>query len=142
MKFISKIHGEIEYNTEEIISFSKGIPGFEGLQKFVVKDIEDNEMFKVMHSLEKDDVAFILVSPFDVSGDYEIKIPEDVLRSLEIEKPEEVCLYNLVTLNSQVKNITANMKAPLVININSRKGEQVITNIEKYLIKHPLFKEV
>ena len=40
-----------------------------------------------------------------------------------------------------IDEITANLKAPVVINVNENLGEQVIIDKEKYKIKHPLVKE-
>ena len=49
-------------------------------------------------------------------------------------------LYSIVTLNSKAEEITANLKAPLVINIKNRKGEQYISDKEVYKIKEKVFK--
>ena len=50
-------------------------------------------------------------------------------------------VFNTVTLNSDPKKITTNLKAPIIINISNNLGEQIILDKEKYKIKHPLIKE-
>ncbi len=142
MELISKIHGKIEYSEKEVIRFKKGIPGFEGLTNFIIKEIEGNPIFKLMHSLDKTDIAFVIVSPFECDNKYEIKLNEETLNELNISESSDVVLYSIVTLHSEMKNITANLKAPLVVNVKKNLGEQIINNKDEYLVKHPIFKEV
>lgn len=138
MKFKTIYHGEIEYDEKEIITFNKGIPGFPSLSKYVVLNIKENPMFKVIHSIEDEKVGFIVVSPFLIKEDYEVKLTEELIKGLKIEKPEDTLVYNTVTVNTDCKKITTNLRAPLVINIKNNLGEQLILNNEEYKIKHTL----
>jgi len=142
MELMSKVHGKIKYSETEVITFSKGLPGFEGLSNFIIKEIQGNPLFKIIHSLDKTDVAFVIVSPFECVNQYEIKLSEETLSGLQISEPTDVVLYSIVTLHSEMKNITANLKAPLVVNLKKNLGEQIIINKEGYLVQHPIFKEV
>ncbi|MCM1988112.1 flagellar assembly protein FliW [Oceanirhabdus seepicola] len=142
MELISKVHGKIEYTENEVIRFGKGLLGFEGLNNFIIKEIEGNPIFKLMHSLDNMDVAFVIISTFECEKHYEIKLNEDTLSGLQIYEPSDVVLYSIVTLHSEMKNITANLRAPLAVNIKKNLGEQIIINKEEYLVKHPIFKGV
>lgn len=141
MNFNSLYHGNLEYTEKEIVTFNKCIPGFDGLTKFILVDIKDNEQFKLLHSLEDEALGFILTSPFNVVSHYEVNIPDDVIKNLAINKPEDVLIFNTVTLSTDIKKITTNLRAPLIININNNLGEQLILNNENYKVKHPLIKE-
>ncbi|MGL5152070.1 MAG: flagellar assembly protein FliW [Clostridium sp.] len=138
MEFVSKVHGKINYEENQKITFKKGIPGFKGLKEFALIDLKEYEPFKLLHSLEDDEVGLILTSPFQVEENYEVKLGDDVIKSLDITSPEEVMVLNSVTLNSKVENITVNMKGPFIINIKNLNGEQIILDCEKYKTKHPL----
>ena len=116
MKFISKIHGEIEYEEKDIINFKKGIPGFEEYKKYILTDLKECEPFKLLQSLDKDEVV-------------------------NIKSPEEVFIITTVTLNSDVKKITTNLQGPIVINISNNLGEQIVVDNSKYKVKEPLMKE-
>lgn len=137
MELISPVHGKINYEAKDIISFKKGIPGCEDYKTYVLKDIEESP-FKILQSLENKELAFIVISPFDVVCDYEIKLSDEVVKNTEIKSPEDVLLYSIVTVNSKVENITANLRAPLVLNIKENFGEQLIVDKDIYKIKHPL----
>lgn len=137
----TKYHGEREYKEEDIITFEKGLPGFPDLRQFIIFPVDDNELFSVLHSVEDPAVGFVVISPFNVIDDYEFVLPENKAEELKIKDINDVLIINTVTLHSDYKKITTNLQAPIVININSKLGEQIILNNDKYLIKHPLFKE-
>lgn len=141
MKLNTKYHDVLNYEEKDVIYFKKGIPGFENLKKFLVFPVEDNDIFSVFQSIEDADIGIIVISPFDVKKDYEVKLEEDLIKRLKIKNEEEVLIMNTVTLSSHMDKITVNLKAPIIINIKERFGEQIILDNENYKIKHPIFKE-
>ncbi|EPY2271675.1 flagellar assembly protein FliW [Clostridium sporogenes] len=141
MNLNTKYHGCIEYEEKDVIYFEKGIPGFEGLKKFIVFPVEDNEVFSVFHSIEKEDMGIIVTSPFNIEKDYEIQLEEEQIKNLKLQDEKDTLVLNTVTLNSDIDKITANLRAPIIINIKEKIGEQIIINSDKYSIKYPLFKE-
>ena len=140
MELITKYHGVREYSDEDIIVFKKGLPGFKELRNFIIFPLESNEVFSILHSIEATEVGLVLVSPFTLASDYEFKIPDTDIKELQIDKPEEVLVLTTVTLNSNIENMTTNLKAPIIINIKEKLGEQLILDNDKYKIKQPLFK--
>ncbi|WP_294181990.1 flagellar assembly protein FliW [uncultured Clostridium sp.] len=141
MELKTKYHGVRHYDEEDVITFKKGIPGLENLKKYIIFPAEENKLFYILQSVEDLSIGIVLVSPFNVMKDYEFKLDDDKVRELGINDSKDVLVLNTVTLSSKIENITANMKAPLVININKKIGEQIILDNENYLIKYPLFKE-
>ncbi|NFM18294.1 flagellar assembly protein FliW [Clostridium sporogenes] len=141
MDLNTKYHGYIEYEERDVIYFQKGIPGFEELKKFIVFPVEDNDVFSVFHSIEKEDIGIIVTSPFNIEKNYEIQLEEEQIKNLKLQDEKDTLVLNTVTLNSDIDKITANLRAPIVINIKEKIGEQIIINSDKYKVKHPLFKE-
>lgn len=141
MELISKVHGKIQYDETDIITFKKGIPGFDNLNKFVIVELEGYEPFKLFSSIEDEDVAMIVTSPYDFFEDYEITLKDEVVSNLGINNQSEVMIISTVTLNSDVKKITTNLQGPIVINTSNNLGEQIILDNSKYKVKTPLMKE-
>lgn len=141
MVFISKIHGEIEYESEDIITFKKEIPGFEGLSEFILVDLKDYEPFKLLQSLEDDEIGVIVTSPFEFEEEYEVNLSKEIISRLEIKEEKDVIIVTTITLNSDPTKITTNLKAPIIINKDNKFGEQIILDNLKYEIKQPLMKE-
>jgi len=141
MKFTSKFHGEIEYKEKDVISFGKGILGFEELKKFILVNLDEYEPFKLLHSIEDDEIGLIVTSPYNFFEDYEIKLSEETIRNLKIESPEEVFVVTTITLDSDIKKTTTNLQGPIIINISNKLGEQIIVDSAKYKVKEPLVRE-
>ena len=138
MKFISKVHGEIQYEENNIINFNKGIPGFNELKNFILLDLQGYEPFKLLQSLENDEISLIVTSPYEFFNEYEIKLSEETIKNLKIDSPEQVIILTTVTVNSDVKKITTNLQGPIVINTSNNFGEQIVLDNSKYKVKSPL----
>jgi len=142
MQLVTKHHGVREYSKEDVIVFKKGLPGFKELRNFIIFPLESNDVFSILLSIEATEVGLVLVSPFNIQADYEFNIPENYIKELQIDKPEQVLVLTTVTLNSNFENMTTNLKAPIVINVKDRLGEQLILDKDKYKIKQPLFNHI
>jgi|SRR5471030_662640 len=141
MVFNSKVHGEIKYEEKDIVMFDKGLLGFDELKKFFLVDLEEFKPFKLLHSLENEEVGMIVISPYDFFEDYEIELNELTIKDLKIKTPKETLIVTTVTLNSDAQKATTNLQGPIIINISTKLGEQIIVDNTKYKVKEPLVKE-
>ena len=140
MELKTKFHGMINYDKKDVITFKKGIPGFENLKKFILVPAEENSLFGILQSIEDTDIGIVVASPFDACKSYEFDIDDDKISELNIKDNKDILVVNTVTLDSNIENITINLKAPIVINTNDKIGEQLILDNVDYPIKYPLFK--
>lgn len=122
------------------VTFNKGIPGFEELKEYKLDKLESNQLFWELVSIEENNIGFISISPFEVDNKYEIDIPDSVAKELKIDKAESAMVLNILTVGSNLKNTTVNLKAPIIINIDNGLGKQIILEGEKYEIKRPLLR--
>ena len=120
------------------ILFEKGIPGFESYNYFNVNMIEGNERFYNIVSKEDSNIGFVSISPFDIKKDYEIDLDDEFVKELEIKAERDVLVLCLITLGKTLKDSTANLKAPIIINIKNNRGKQLILQDDKYKIKELL----
>ncbi len=141
MKFETKNNGIIDFNKEDVIVFKHGLPGFENLNRFVLMELDECFPFKILHSVEDENVGMVTISPFHVMSNYKIELSSSVLKELDIDNEEEVLVLSTVTLSSQISKITTNLKAPIIINLKNNLGYQIILDEDKYSIKHPFNKE-
>ena len=58
--------------------------------------------------------------------------------TLGIKDEKDVLVICLITLGKSLKDSTANLKAPIIINIKNNRGKQLILQDDKYKIKEPL----
>ncbi|WAM33055.1 flagellar assembly protein FliW [Caldicellulosiruptor morganii] len=137
----SRVFGELEVSEDSIIFFEDGIPAFENLKKFVIVK-EDESPFYWLQSVEDKDIAFVLINPFEIKPDYEFDIPDDIVKKLEIESSQDVAVFCIVVISEDVKQTRVNLKAPVIINVNRRKGMQYLLDDERYPIRYYLFENL
>ena len=121
------------------VKFNKGIPGFDNIKDFVIKELEGNNNFKIMEC-EESKISFVTTNPFDIYSDYEINLNDEIIKDLEIKNPEDVLVLAIITLGKTLDKSTMNLKAPIVINIKNNLGKQYILQDESYETKHPLIR--
>ncbi|HBG5719339.1 TPA: flagellar assembly protein FliW [Clostridioides difficile] len=122
------------------VTLKKGILGFENLKEYELLDIEDNDSLKEFNSTEEEGIGFVVVSPLEIINEYEIVLNQETIEKLEVKSPKDVVLFNIITLGQTFEESTVNMKAPIVINIKTNFGMQIILQDDKYSIRHPLLR--
>ena len=63
---------------------------------------------------------------------------DEFIKELDIKDEKDVLVICLITLGKSLKDSTANLKAPIIINIKNNRGKQLILQDDKYKIKEPL----
>jgi len=135
----TKYFGKMEYDQETIFTFEEGIPGFANLHQFIAISEKDS-VFTYLQSVEREDICFVMINPFTVFEDYDIEISEETISKLSINQVQDIMIYSILTIPENVNEITANLRAPIVLNLASKKGVQEIINNEKYTTKHKIVK--
>ncbi|MGO0063602.1 flagellar assembly protein FliW [Brevibacillus fluminis] len=135
MRIQTPLFGEIEIEEKQIVTFSHGIPGFEEETEYVFLPLDDSQ-FVIMQSV-RSALYFIVVNPFPIYVDYHFEIPRAELTQLQLESEKDVVVYNIVVLRDELEESTVNMQAPLIVNIRSMKGKQIVLN--QFQVKQPLF---
>ena len=70
--------------------------------------------------------------------EYNPVVEDELLAPLGGITPENMVVLLLATIPSDIKETSVNMKAPLIINSDNRKGMQIIVENDKYQIKHKI----
>lgn len=142
MQISTKAYGKVEINPDEIITFASGLIGFEDRRKFVLLGTSDaDEVLVWLQSLEDENLAFVVVQPRFIKPDYQPEIQVEEIRDLEAEDEKELLLLSIVTIPEDVSKMTANLKAPLVINAKKNTGKQIVLNDNRFQIKTPVLAE-
>lgn len=134
--------GTIEIVENDIITFSDGVPGFPDKYQFVILPYDQESPFVILQSATEDYLAFLMTDPFLFFNDYEFEIDQENMNNLEVKDEKDIAVYTMVTVPvGKVKEMTANLVAPIVININNKAGKQIVLEKSKYTTKHRLFED-
>ena len=130
--------GKLQVEEGEIISFPKGIPGFEDHTGFLIVATEQDEPFVYLQSVQDGDLAFILSDPFLFYPGYEFELPDAAAAELGVESPEQLSVRCIISLQGDLDKSTINLVAPVIINVEARLGKQVVLGQSPYTTRHPL----
>ena len=140
MNIYTKLFGEIEIDVNKVINFDEGIIGFsEYKQYMLIHDCEESES-KILwlQSIDEPELALPVMNPLAIVEDYNPTIEDELLKGIG-ELVEEPLVLTVLTVPQDITKMTANLKAPIVINANTLKGCQIIIEDDKYLLKHPIY---
>ncbi len=141
MIITTKLFGEIEVAENKIIFFSSGIVGFPELERFLLIHDAENEKSSIswLQSLDEPAFAMPVIDPLLLIEDYNPMVEHEMLEPLGDMKPEDMLVLATITVPSDLTKMTANFKAPIIINAGSNRACQLIIEDDRYEIKHPIY---
>lgn len=116
-----------------IINFEDGVPAFEEAKQFTLITNDDIKPFMYLKSLEVEELGFVCIDPFLINKEYLIKISAADLAKLQLKDPQNALVFCFVTVRPDPQENTANLLAPVIINLENRKAKQII--LENYPVK-------
>lgn len=138
----TKWFGEVEISDDKVITFEKGLMGFDEFKTYtVIYDSTGDERNGIMwlQSLEEVSMALPVIDPMFVREDYDPVVEDELLKAIGIEKDTEFLVLVTMTVPSDITQMTVNLKAPIVINAENLKACQVIADNEEYMVKYPVY---
>lgn len=133
--------GSIEYTKDEIITFEKGLFGFEKYKKYLLIEHPEPQLpYMWLQCIEDQTLYFIVTNPFYFVESYDFELPDSVVKRLEIREIDEVLPLTLVVIPDKVDETTINLQSPIIVNKKNKTAEQIILD-EKFPLKYKLFKE-
>jgi flagellar assembly factor FliW len=127
MKFKTPRWGEIEVSDDKVLSFATGLAGFPDCSRFIVMDHDRQTPLKWLQGIDRPELAFLIVEPEQILAKYEVEVPEQILKNLgwgDDIRPADVAVFVILTAGEDT--LTANLRAPIIVNIANRKAFQLI----------------
>lgn len=138
----TKLFGTIDLSEDKILTFDQGMIGFESLKKFaILYDLENEKKHSVswLQSLDEPQLAFPVIDPFFIKQDYNPEINDSDLVSLGEIKEEQLSVLVTLTVPKDMTQMACNLRAPIVINTETRKGAQIISETVEYPVKYYIY---
>ena len=145
MEIKSKTFSEQNIDSESIINFPDGIPGFEDQTKYQLFQQEDSKVVYLLQSMTNEDVAFSVAQPIHFNINYHFMLTDAEETTLGIESINDLLILLILHRDDGsetpgVPTIKGSLKSPLLINTKNRIGiqkalatvEQSITLTEKH----------
>jgi flagellar assembly factor FliW len=132
MKIDSPRFGCLEVETNKIIEFPKGLPGFETCTRFTLIEVEGpSQAMAILQSADDPEVAFAVTTPDVLGLRYEFVLTDEEEQLLKITNPEDVVVMLILRCTDEAGAVAksplqANLMAPLVFNAASMLGLQKV----------------
>ena len=140
MKLTGTRFGEIDYTENDIVHFSEGMIGFSQYQDYVVINTKEGSQFRWLQSISEPSLAFLLSTPTSFMDEYSPLISNQEASHLGLTSETEYLVLVTTTIpNGRPNDATANLAAPVIINLETRRAKQVILDDEAYTIRYPIF---
>lgn len=134
--------GQVDIKKEDILNFAEGLLGFSDLRQFVLLDDPSDEIFAWLQSCESGAIAFPLLEPEIFSETFVGALSKSDLEALKIKNVKEAHFFSIITIPEDPTQMTANMKAPVVINLKDKIARQCVLQDNNLAIREPIFKKL
>lgn len=132
--------GDLQYEKDDVLSFPEGIIGFWQLTEFVLLNPKADGQFRWLQSTQEPSLAFLLTDPTFYLEEYSKAVGDLDLAELGIDGNTPYMVMVTASIpKGDPQGMTINLAAPVVINVASRKGAQILLDNPAYTIKHRAF---
>jgi flagellar assembly factor FliW len=125
MKIQTQLFGAQDVRAEQILHFSAGIIGWEEDHQWILLGDLEQTALGWLQSLSTPAASLAVISPRRFFPDYRLRL--DALSLVPLHVSPEDQLYLLAMVSHVRSDLTANLRAPIIVNANRQLGLHVIT---------------
>jgi flagellar assembly factor FliW len=134
--------GTCTFAADEIIEFPWGLPGFPTLHRWLPLNLDSQPSFVWLQSIDDLSVALPAIDPWMVFEDYDPKLPAYAFQSLDIKEASDFATLCVVVVTANAEEMTINLMAPIVINLRTHKGRQIMLDGTPYSAREPMPRKI
>lgn len=131
--------GKVEAEETDIITFPEGLLGFADLRKFVLLDDPNDEIFTWLQSCESAPIAFPVLDPELFIENLKLNLTKADLEALKLIPGTSPRHLSIITIPEDPTQMTANLKAPVILNVEQRIARQCVLQDNTLAIREPIF---
>lgn len=143
MQINTKWFGTVEIDDAKIITFKKGLIGFEDCTQFAIvyeTDEEKDNPIMWLQSLDEQALALPIIKPEYIIDDYAPVVEDELIYSLgEDVSEEDLIVFITMTVPPDITKMTCNLKAPIIVDSKTMNAVQVAAANEDYLVRFPIY---
>ena len=91
---------------------------------------------------EEPNIAFPVLEPELFEEGFQLKLSKADLMALEESQVEQLRTFCIITIPDDPSKMTANLKAPIVVNVQARRARQCVLQDNKLEIREPIFNKL
>ncbi|MCS6893538.1 MAG: flagellar assembly protein FliW [Deltaproteobacteria bacterium] len=128
--------GTLEIESSKIIQIPSGLVGYGKPQIFVL--LEYVAPFHWLQSVDDPSLAFVVLDGLEICKKFEL-VPPFGDPDTDLREDDEYAVILIVTLAEKISKSTANLLAPIFVNMRNRRGVQVVYDDDPSRVRYPIF---
>ncbi|XOQ49350.1 MAG: Flagellar assembly factor FliW [Eubacteriales bacterium] len=132
---------ENQTSKQNIIHFDEGIPGFEDIKDYLLYHEDDDGIIWNLQAANSEIPSFVVIDPYPIVSDYCPELTPDDLRYFGETDTNNLCVLVVAVIKPNLKDSVINLKAPIIIDVNTKKAKQIILENSDYPIRYKLFQD-
>jgi flagellar assembly factor FliW len=120
------------------ISLVEPLPGFPDARRFALVELAPGGALFALRSLDDPDLRFLVVPPAPFFPDYAPEIDDISAATLQLTGADDALVLLVVTPGDTPADATANLLAPVVVNVRTHAAAQVVLADASLPIRRPL----
>lgn len=141
----TRYFGILPYENDSVIEFPEGLPGFENERRFLPVELAEHRPLVFLQSLATPSLCFPALPVAAIDERYRMRLEAADLATLGFPAGARPAMGRdvlcLAIMSIAADSITANLLAPVVISLTSRRAVQAIASGSRYSHRHPLAAE-
>jgi len=126
---------------ETILFFEDGILGFEDIKRYKLIFSPDISPFIYLQSAQCDHPCFIVCDPVQFVPGYRLQYSRRIREELKAQSEEDIRFLAIATIPDNIRDITINLKSPIMLNIKNNLAKQWVTDEPDYPIRYRLIND-
>jgi flagellar assembly factor FliW len=140
MEINTRDFGIVLVEDDAVYDFPEGLYGFEDYKIFAIfQQAVDEISFLYLQSTQNIDPCFLVFEPWDLHPDYRPILSDEDMEACEAESIDDLIFLVIATVPSSIKDLSVNIKSPVVLNPKTRKAKQVILKNPEYKVHYQPF---
>ncbi len=127
-----------EHGDDDVLNFPKGLVGLPELRRWILVDMEPTLPMKWLVSLDKEGFRVPITDPGFFTETYSFEIDDGSQKIVQADDVEDIVVMIISTVKENGRLITGNLSAPLIVNVNNRKGIQCVLEGSDYGLRHEI----
>lgn len=135
MRIDSPRFGSLEVESNKVVEFPLGLPGFEECKRFTFIELEQStQILALLQSLDDPELVFSVTTPDLLGLHYEFELSAEEQELIQATRAEDIEVLLILRRGDEESPhrragdvpVHANLMAPLVINVASMRGVQKV----------------
>jgi flagellar assembly factor FliW len=109
-----------------VLEFVTPPPGFPGWSRGELVKLDDAGLLYALRDVDASDLRLLVAPPWPFFPDYEPEIDDDSVAALGLADAADTAVFVVVNPGEDVSGATANLRAPIVVNVRTNRAAQVV----------------